>query len=714
MERSVKYAACFVILILVSAAQAQIPQTMSYQGILTDGSGVNVPDGNYNLTFKLYDVASGPGASLWSEGQLVLVNKGVFNVLLGSTNPLNLPFDKQYWLGISVGLNPELTPRVGLASSAYSMNTKSIASGAAVKSLNGLTDAVILTGAGGATVTASGNTLTITASGGGGTGIQGVQNTNNTLDVTNGTGPTATINVKNQGINTAQLADNAVLSGKIASGQAVKSIAGLTDAVTMVGTGNATVTTTGNQITINATGGSGGLSQVEHNTTLSGLGTGASPLSVATITGSNIADGTIGTDKLSFTPPSRPFTPGVSTAEIADNAVLSAKIPTGQVIKSINTLAPASTLHDDVTLAAGANVTITPSGNTITIAATTGSGGGLTSVTHNSTLTGDGTTAPGHELGVAIPLTLSGSDPISILTAINSGTGAGLWGESSGGGRGVYGKTMASGGSGITGYNDATHATASLATNTYGVWATSSVANVGGVGVYGDNQHATATGYGVQGVIMTATAGAYSAGVYGLNNSTTGNGIGVYGKQLGTGWGVYGESNGVGVKGNSTSGVGVLGTSSSGDGVDATSTSGNGIYGTSGSASRSGVVGVNLNSGTGVWGESLGAGNGVYAKSATGNALEVAGPIKVSGSNKAAFIWTTAAGNISSNHTNINYPGMSATDILIVTHNLVSSYLGGHSVGVWWDGSAWEIYIEAVPTVNMPAGEMFNVLVIKQ
>jgi hypothetical protein len=47
-------------------AQAPIPQTVSYQGVLTDGSGTPVVDGSYSVTFKIYTVASG-GSEIWSE-----------------------------------------------------------------------------------------------------------------------------------------------------------------------------------------------------------------------------------------------------------------------------------------------------------------------------------------------------------------------------------------------------------------------------------------------------------------------------------------------------------------------------------------------------------------------------------------------------------------------------------------------------------------------
>ncbi len=37
---------------------AQIPHTLSYQGILADTAGTPKPDGNYSFTFRLYTVSS--------------------------------------------------------------------------------------------------------------------------------------------------------------------------------------------------------------------------------------------------------------------------------------------------------------------------------------------------------------------------------------------------------------------------------------------------------------------------------------------------------------------------------------------------------------------------------------------------------------------------------------------------------------------------------
>jgi len=162
-------------LVLVLAAQiswAQIPQTMSYQGVLADAGGAPVADGSYDLTFSIYDVATG-GVALWTETQSVAVVNGVFSVILGSVNPLTPDFDQQYWLGITVGAGPEMTPRTKLTASPYSLNSRSvaddavtgdaIADGHVVRSINGNTDNVTLAEGTNVTITPTGNTLTISA-----------------------------------------------------------------------------------------------------------------------------------------------------------------------------------------------------------------------------------------------------------------------------------------------------------------------------------------------------------------------------------------------------------------------------------------------------------------------------------------------------------------------------------------------------------------------
>jgi hypothetical protein len=114
-----------LIMVTFSFSWASIPQLMSYQGVLTDGAGTAVPDGNYNITFKIYDTQAG-GTVLWTETQNVPVSGGIFNVTLGAVTPLNLPFDRTYWLGISIEGGQELSPRRALTASPYSLNSQGV------------------------------------------------------------------------------------------------------------------------------------------------------------------------------------------------------------------------------------------------------------------------------------------------------------------------------------------------------------------------------------------------------------------------------------------------------------------------------------------------------------------------------------------------------------------------------------------------------------
>lgn len=137
----------------VQVIWGQIPSTMSYQGVLINVDGTLMPDGNYSLNFRLYNAAE-EGDILWEESQNVSVLNGIFNVILGSLNPLDIQFEHQYWLGVTVGADAELTPRIQLTSSAYSLNSRSVQDSSitgnkimkhtVVRSINSLSDEVVL------------------------------------------------------------------------------------------------------------------------------------------------------------------------------------------------------------------------------------------------------------------------------------------------------------------------------------------------------------------------------------------------------------------------------------------------------------------------------------------------------------------------------------------------------------------------------------------
>jgi hypothetical protein len=199
----------------------------------------------------------------------------------------------------------------------------------------------------------------------------------------------------------------------------------------------------------------------------------------------------------------------------------------------------------------------------------------------------------------------------------------------------------------------------------------------------GSNVQAGPTG--VFGKASSSSPAAWSAGVRGLNPSTNGNGIGVAGYQAGSGWGVYGETP----SGNSVYGK-----------ATATSGSNNGVLGETSSPAGAAV-------------------KASYTGTGVGNPLQLDnGAIKVSGTNKAAFIHTV---------TNANKPTTTSTEIdnplcngdpncMLFVTALVTDLSGSfkQQLGVYYDPtrSKWQILSLNQQVFNVPT--YFNVWVIKQ
>ena len=110
----------FLLTIMPLAINAQVPQEINYQGYLTN-SGGNPLNGNYSIQFFIYNVDTG-GIALWDETQAVTVADGIYSVRLGlSTSfPADL-FDGDLYLGVKVGSDLEMTPRLSIASVAFAM-----------------------------------------------------------------------------------------------------------------------------------------------------------------------------------------------------------------------------------------------------------------------------------------------------------------------------------------------------------------------------------------------------------------------------------------------------------------------------------------------------------------------------------------------------------------------------------------------------------------
>ncbi|MFC1799843.1 tail fiber domain-containing protein [Candidatus Eisenbacteria bacterium] len=117
----IRISICFIlvlVVILAAAAHSNIPQKINYQGRLTDNVTGEPRVGSHAMSFRLYDVAS-DGTDMWSESHIVMADSaGIFSVLLGSTNPVNLVFDVPMWLEVEVS-GEVLSPRRELVSVPY-------------------------------------------------------------------------------------------------------------------------------------------------------------------------------------------------------------------------------------------------------------------------------------------------------------------------------------------------------------------------------------------------------------------------------------------------------------------------------------------------------------------------------------------------------------------------------------------------------------------
>jgi len=113
----------FMILAFSLLVYADVPQMINYQGKLTTPGGA-LMDTTVQMIFSIY-VYSTSVFPLWAETlSTVVVEKGVFSVVLGITNPIDS--DDFYWndslfLGVKVGTDPEMTPRKRIASSGYAI-----------------------------------------------------------------------------------------------------------------------------------------------------------------------------------------------------------------------------------------------------------------------------------------------------------------------------------------------------------------------------------------------------------------------------------------------------------------------------------------------------------------------------------------------------------------------------------------------------------------
>ncbi len=106
---------CFVISLAVVVAT---PNSINIQGKLTSSSGT-LQTGSFNFTFSIYDNSTN-GTKLFEQNITASTDsRGIYDVIL---KEVNLPFDRQYYLGLKVNSDSEMTPRVNLTSVPYSIS----------------------------------------------------------------------------------------------------------------------------------------------------------------------------------------------------------------------------------------------------------------------------------------------------------------------------------------------------------------------------------------------------------------------------------------------------------------------------------------------------------------------------------------------------------------------------------------------------------------
>jgi hypothetical protein len=112
----------FLVLVLFVACLLAA-DTFSVQGVLRDPLGKTVEDGYYVMSFGLYSNEASSTA-IWEEIHTsVLISNGVYLVELGSVTSLDeVPFNENYWIGISINNGTEMEPRIKLTKSPAAMS----------------------------------------------------------------------------------------------------------------------------------------------------------------------------------------------------------------------------------------------------------------------------------------------------------------------------------------------------------------------------------------------------------------------------------------------------------------------------------------------------------------------------------------------------------------------------------------------------------------
>lgn len=132
MQLSLCAIAVFELLLVVPTLSiAAVPSVMNFQAILFDDQGQIVRDSTYEIEFRIFEDSIDPiggGGSVWLEIQTVQTSGGLFNTLLGISNPLTPDvFANDTWLQMRLTSSIEpFLPRTRICATPYTYHVASL------------------------------------------------------------------------------------------------------------------------------------------------------------------------------------------------------------------------------------------------------------------------------------------------------------------------------------------------------------------------------------------------------------------------------------------------------------------------------------------------------------------------------------------------------------------------------------------------------------